>query len=174
MKVIVGSKNPVKIVSVKEAFEMVWPEKVWEVEGVEVDSGVSSQPMSNEEAVKGAKNRAIEALKKIQADFGVGLEGGLEQVDSHWFTHGWMAVVDKKGNLGLGSSIGMEIPKSWISKIKKGKELGEVEEEAFGIINNKQKAGYFGVMSNGHIDRTHGYLDGVVSALARFIKSGVF
>jgi len=51
MKVAVGSKNPVKIACVKEAFEKAFPDIAWEVEGVEVASGVADQPMSDIESI---------------------------------------------------------------------------------------------------------------------------
>jgi non-canonical (house-cleaning) NTP pyrophosphatase len=53
VKVVVGSTNPVKIEAVKTAFEMAWPEQVWDVTGVPAASGVSVQPMSNEECIEG-------------------------------------------------------------------------------------------------------------------------
>ena len=47
MKVIVGSKNPVKVGAVEEVFRRYWPD--CEVVGIEVESGVSAQPMSEKE-----------------------------------------------------------------------------------------------------------------------------
>jgi hypothetical protein len=38
--VIVGSKNPVKITAVKDAFEAVWPDGSFSFEGMDVPSGV--------------------------------------------------------------------------------------------------------------------------------------
>lgn len=52
--VAVGSTNPVKIEASKLAFEAVWPKRVFEVEGVSVSSGVSDQPMSDQESITGA------------------------------------------------------------------------------------------------------------------------
>ena len=63
MRVAVGSTNPAKIKAVKAAFQKVWPDKKWVVEGVEVKSGVSDQPMSTSESIKGATNRAKRSLK---------------------------------------------------------------------------------------------------------------
>ena len=70
MIVAVGSLNPVKIQATLNAFKKFWPDKSWKIIGIETPSGVSDQPMSDNEYIKGA-------FKKIKADFGVGLEGGL-------------------------------------------------------------------------------------------------
>ena len=61
MKILVGSKNPVKIEAVEETF-LKYFKKV-EVIGIEVDSNVPNQPI-NEETFEGAENRAL-ALKRI-------------------------------------------------------------------------------------------------------------
>ena len=52
-KVIIASKNPVKINATKKAFEEVFNEH-FEFEGVSADSSVSDQPMSNKETLQGA------------------------------------------------------------------------------------------------------------------------
>jgi len=61
MKILVGSKNPVKIKAVEEAFSKYFDNIV--VEGINVNSGVSVQPVNNE-TYAGAQNRALK-LKEI-------------------------------------------------------------------------------------------------------------
>lgn len=51
--VLVGSTNPVKLNATKQAFAQCFPDKVFEFETCEVESGVSDQPMSDEEARQG-------------------------------------------------------------------------------------------------------------------------
>ena len=81
MKIAVGSTNPVKIGSVREAFERAFGEV--EVIGVEVSSGVSDQPWGEEETRLGARNRARAVLTKVvDAEYGVGLEGGVVEIES--------------------------------------------------------------------------------------------
>jgi inosine/xanthosine triphosphatase len=174
MKIAVGSKNPVKIACVQQAFEKVFPDTTWEVEGVDVVSGVSDQPMSDKESITGARNRAKKALESLGADYGVGLEGGLQEIEGNWFDAGWIVVVDKEGNEGIGSTIRMMTPEKMMDLIKQGMELGHVNDKLFGLENSKHGDGHFGLMTNGAITRTDGYRDGVIAALARFIKPEVF
>jgi inosine/xanthosine triphosphatase len=174
MKIAVGSKNPVKIACVQQAFEKVFPDTTWEVEGIDVVSGVSDQPMSDKESITGARNRAKKALESLGADYGVGLEGGLQEIEGNWFDAGWIVVVDKEGNEGIGSTIRMMTPEKMMHLIKQGMELGHVNDKLFGLENSKHGDGHFGLMTNGAITRTDGYRDGVIAALARFIKPEVF
>ena len=169
MIVAVGSKNPVKIEGARSAFGTVWPDRDWEVKGVEVSSGVPDQPMSDAESIRGAGNRAKRSRKALDADFGVGIEGGLNKIGKHWFTCGWAVVVDREGNEGSGSSIRMVVPEKMMKLIREGKELGEVCDLIFDGVNTKQHQGHFGLMTNNAITRPQAYRDGVISALANFV-----
>lgn len=169
MKVAVGSKNKVKIVAVKLAFEALWPEKKWHVEGIDVDSGVSDQPMSDEESIRGAFNRAQKALKELKADYGVGLEGGLQKTGDHWLDCGWIVVMDKDGNEGIGSTVKMIVPEKMMKLIHDGEELGIACDIVFDMQDTKQGVGHFGLMTKNQITRTSGYKDGVIAALSYFL-----
>ncbi len=173
-KVAVGSKNPTKLEAVRLAFGEIWPEEEWEIIGVSSPSGVSNQPMSDEESITGARNRARHAIAETKADYGVGLEGGIQQIGANHFECGWMVVTDKNGTEGIGSSIKMNTPKKVMELIEKGKELGDVIDILFNRTNAKQAEGYFGLMTKNAITRTKGYTDGVIVALTRFIHPHLF
>lgn len=81
MKVVVASQNPVKKEAVFNGFSAYFP--AIEMVTMEVESGVSDQPFTDEETKKGARNRAENARKLTQeADFWVGIEGGIQAVDT--------------------------------------------------------------------------------------------
>lgn len=174
MRIAVGSKNPVKIDAVRLAFNVIWPEKSFMLEGVEVTSGVSPQPMSDIESINGAKNRAYQARDALGADFGVGLEGGLQEIGGYYFDCGWIIVVDRSGHEGLGSTVRILTPPCMLTLIQNGMELGEANDKIFGRENSKQAEGHFGLMTNNAITRTTGYRDGVISALSQFIHRDLF
>jgi len=67
---------------------------------INVNSGVSDQPMDDKETFSGALNRAKAARVKLGADFGVGIEGGLNIQPHGIFSNAWVVVVDRKGNVG--------------------------------------------------------------------------
>jgi len=173
-KVAVGSLNPVKIASVKNAFTTAFPQESWEFVGIDVSSGVSHQPLSEIETITGARNRAHKALQDIQADFGVGLEGGMNQIDGKWFDCGWIVVVDASGIEGMASSVRMSVPEKFIKIIRNGKELGHATDELFDTENSKQDIGYFGLMTNGHLTREKEYTDAVIAALTKFLHPHLF
>ena len=174
MYVAVGSLNPVKIEAVRLAFLALWPNEAWRVEGVSVVSGVRDQPMSDEESIQGARNRATLAREKLDADYGIGLEGGIHEIGDLAFDCGWVAVRDRKGREGVGSTAKIPTPPRMMKMIKSGMELGVVNDLIFGTINSKQGDGHFGLMTKNVITRTSGYRDGVVMALSRFVHPDLF
>jgi inosine/xanthosine triphosphatase len=174
MKVAVGSLNPTKINAVKIAFEKAFPNESIEVEGVNVLSGVKDQPMSDKETLRGGKNRAKRALKKLNADYGVGIEGGMQKIGSEWYTSGWAVIINKEGIIASGSSIRMSIPPKLLELILDGIELGHANDIVFKQTNSKLASGHFGIMTNDNITRTNAYRDGVFSALGRFLHPEVF
>jgi len=71
MRIAVGSGNPVK----RDATARVFPASTVVTEPV--PSGVAEQPMGHNETRRGARNRAIAALRAGAYNLGVGIEGGV-------------------------------------------------------------------------------------------------
>lgn len=173
MIVVVGSTNPTKIEPVQAVFSKHFPSL--EVVGVSVSSGVSDQPMSDDEMYMGALNRAKKALKKVKnADFGVGIEGGLHEYSYGWFERSLVVIVDKKGNVGIGASGGLALPKIVIEKIQSGKTLEQAVDELFGTTKIGQGIGMFGIFTNEVVTRSSGVQHGVAFALARFLHNDIY
>jgi inosine/xanthosine triphosphatase len=169
MLVAVGSQNPVKIESVRLAFVTVWPAEDWAVRGCSVASGVADQPMTDDEARQGARTRAVNAIATLNADYGVGLEGGLQQLDDLWFNSGWVHIVDANGRLGIGSTLKMIVPPALMKLVLAGHELGHACDLLFDGTNTKQGIGHFGLMTDNAIHRTGAFRDAVIAALASFL-----
>ncbi len=173
--IAVGSQNPVKVESVRLGFSKVWPQVSWEAVGYKTTSRVSDQPMSVTESITGARNRAKSALNdNPEAEYGVGLEGGLEQINNDWFDCGWIVIIDRQGREGIASTGRIHTPESMMKLIHEGKELGDVIDIVFHRQNAKQAEGQFGLMTNGAVTRTTGYTEAVCLALSRYLHPELF
>lgn len=173
-KVAVGSLNPAKIESVELAFTALFPNIQWQIEGVSVPSSVTDQPMSDKETIRGATNRAKRALKQLKADYGVGLEGGMQKIGKDWYECGWAVIIDSDGTKGCGSSFRLFVPPQIMKHIEEGKELGDAIDIVFHTKNAKHSNGFFGLMTDDQITRPLGYRDGIIAALSRFLHPEVF
>ncbi len=176
MKILVGSQNPVKIQSVKNAFSNYFENII--VEPFNVDSNVPEQPVNNDTFI-GAKNRVnelkkIDKNKNLNADFFVGIEGGIMEIYSTWFAFGCMCISDKKNKFGFGTSPLFELPDKIIRELLNGKELGIVMDEMTGENNTKHKEGAIGYFTNGVMNRTQLYIPGLITALIPFLHKKEF
>jgi inosine/xanthosine triphosphatase len=172
MKVIVASRNPIKIDAVKEAFQSFYREVL--VEGVDTVSGVSDQPLTEKETLSGARNRAMEAEKMIpQADFWIGIEGGIQAMDNGLFAFAWIVVISG-GKTGEARTATFLLPKKVSNLIEGGLELGAANDIVFHQSNSKQKTGAVGLLTHNHINRMELYRQAVVLALIPFINPGLY
>ncbi|KAF0150318.1 MAG: NTPase [Ignavibacteria bacterium] len=176
MKILVGSRNPVKIKSVEDAFKNYFDAVA--VTGVEVESGVSNQPIGDETFI-GAKNRVLTLMKmnetnNLAADFFVGIEGGIVQLFNKWFAFGCMCVADKEGDIGFGLSPHFELPEIVVKKLLNGIELGDVMDEIQNQENTKQKLGAIGYFTNGVMNRKELYAEGLKAAVVPFLKKDLY
>ncbi len=167
--VVVASKNPAKLQAVQDAFARVFPDEQFEIEGVSVDSGVSDQPMSDDETFRGAANRVKNASAVVpDADFYVGLEGGLEKMGDELLAFAWMVVLSGDGILGKSRTSAFVLPQQVAELIHAGKELGEADDIVFGTANSKQQNGAVGILSNNVVTRSSYYSEALVLALIPF------
>lgn len=168
MKIAVGSTNPVKVNAVKRVMNKVY--KNVEVIPLKVESKVSNTPLSDKEMIEGAKNRAYRALEKTDSDLAVGMEGGLVKIEDRYFLCGWTVVMDRKGKIGMGGGIGVEIPGWIVNQVKQGKELGKIMDEIRGEKDTKKKDGVVGFLTNGLIPRQKAWEISLIFALTKFLK----
>lgn len=176
MKILVGSKNPVKVNAAKEAFEKYFD--FVEAIGFGVASCVAAMPV-NRDVYDGAENRAkalfaMNESKNLQADFFVGIEGGIAEIFDKWFTFGSICIIDKKGDSGYGTSPHFQLPPSIIEQLLQGIELGDVMDKLSDTHNSKEKFGAIGYFTNGRMDRKELYTYGLISAIVPFLKKDLF
>ncbi len=171
MKVVVASKNPVKIEASRAAFAALLPDAALQMSSISIDSGVSDQPTSDEETRRGAKNRAANARDiSPDADFWVGLEGGIEVVEEQLIAFAWMTVLGSNGQLSSARSATLPLPPSVRKLIDAGLELGEANDRVFATANSKQGGGAYGLLTDGLYTRESVYTQTLILALLPFVN----
>lgn len=163
--IFVGSANPVKINAIVAAASETWPGV--QVIGHDVASGVASQPIGDTETREGARNRAKAALEvglsqngsqaSSELSLGVGLEGGVVQLEDGLYSTVWVSVVDSQGNLYESNGARFKVPEPIATLILEGGEMGPVVEKIVGVSDVRQKQGMIGVITSGFVDRTEEY-----------------
>lgn len=168
-KVIVASQNPVKLNATRRGFEQMFPRDKFSIEGIDVTSGVSDQPMGHDETYQGAANRVNAAMRAVSdADYWVGLEGGIETRGAEMEVSAWIVIQSRDGRTGKGKTGAFVLPPEMSAHIHEGKELGTATDLVFSKTNSKQAGGAIAELTGDVIDRTAHYEVGVIFALIPF------
>jgi inosine/xanthosine triphosphatase len=173
IRIVVASKNPVKLEAVKEGLSVFLNEPI-EVLGVSVESGVSDQPMSDMETILGAEKR----VENIQCqfpdyDFYVGIEGGVEESVSGLMAFAWI-VISNGTTTGKARTAGFFLPPQISVLIHQGMELGDADDIIFSKQNSKQQNGAVGLLTNDLITRKSLYLPAVQMAFIPFLNPELY
>ena len=175
-KILIGSENSVKIESARQSFSKFF--KPVDVTGLRVDSGVPAQPC-NEEVFVGAKNRA-EHVKRINdeqhlnANFFVGIEGGILQFHNRWFQGSVIHILDQQYRESFGTTGLYELPNWIIEKLLAGNELGPIIDELVQNSNTKAQQSTIGFLTNGEVDRLKNNTQAITFALVPFLQDNLY
>jgi inosine/xanthosine triphosphatase len=171
MKIVVASKNPIKVSAARNAVCGQFPQSTLQLVAIAVDSGVNAQPMSDEETRRGARNRADEAGRQhAQADFWIGMEGGLEKIGDRLMAFAWIAVRDYRGRINEARSATLPLPECVVELIEAGMELGDANDKIFDTTDSKSQGGAYGLLTNGLYTRESIYYQTLVIAMVPFIN----
>jgi inosine/xanthosine triphosphatase len=171
MKIVVASHNPVKISAVGEAFATLFPGKQLELIPIAVPSGVSDQPMTDDETRLGATNRVENAKTSVpDADYWVGLEGGLDMFDGRLMAFAWMAIAGPGGQFNQSRSASLPLPPKVQQLVEQGLELGDANDQVFSTVNSKQGGGAYGLLTDGLYTRESIYRQTLILALIPFVN----
>jgi inosine/xanthosine triphosphatase len=204
--VAVGSTRRPKVNAVTEALASIRnlfensPE--FEVVGVEVSSGVRHTPLTREDLMAGARQRA-EALTRVAREqrqawkYFVGLEGGFDvipgldampsldvmpeldvvrEAQQRWvFLESWAYVADSSGLGAFGRSGAVLVPEALVeSVVDDGIELADAIDAFANGHNIRDAEGAWGIFTRNLITRQESFRVAVINAFAPFFNRAVY
>ena len=172
--IAVGSKNPVKANAIQLAFQRVFPGDEFGTESYDAPSGVSDQPKSDGETLRGARNRMHAVRGALpDSDFWVGIEGGIEDTANGMNAFAWIVVCSEL-TCGQSRTATFPLPPAIAKLVREGVELGHATDRVFGRTNTKHNGGAIGVLSDNVVDRTMLYEHAGIMALVAIKNSELF
>ncbi len=169
MIISVGSTNPTKIKAVKRVASRLFDD--FKVVSIKTSSGVSDMPMSDEETINGAINRANNSLNN--ADYGIGIEGGVNDTSNGMFLSAWV-VVTNGHKTGIACTSKILLPEKIASELRRGRELGPLMDELTGIKGVKHSSGTIGLLTNGLINRSEAFESALIAAFMQIINEDYY
>ena len=185
--IAVGSTRKPKLAAVREAdgakAGTLAPDIAIEILGVEVESGVNHTPLSREESMRGARQRAVSLQKVAQQEskswnYFVGLEGGLDSVVENGqrrvFLESWAYVSDgTRGHFGRSGAV--ELPAELAEEVfDQGTELSVAIDHFAGEVGIRDARGAWGVLSANQITRQEAFRVALIAAFAPFFNQAMY
>lgn len=194
LRIVVASKNPVKIEAARRGFSRVMSRlngsgashTRLRVESLSVPSGVSDQPFSDAETLKGARQRAVGARQRMpEAEFWVGMEGGIEDQDGLLLAGAWIVILGAgqptsgadsplRPEEGRARTANFALPKQVAERVRGGVELGTAIDQVFDRQGAKRGPGAAGLLTLELIGRADLYEPAVILALAPFMLPEIY
>ncbi|HXZ13115.1 MAG TPA: inosine/xanthosine triphosphatase [Candidatus Sulfotelmatobacter sp.] len=186
--VAVGSTRRPKLEGLRAALAEITSrlagQPIFEIAAVDVPSGVRHTPLSREELMRGARQRA-EALARLAREksepwnYLVGLEGGVDVVEHGSerlvFLESWAYVADAGGRGAFGRSGGVLVPEPLARRVvDEGIELSEAIDAFAGGRGIRDAQGAWGILTRDLITREDAFRLAVISAFALFFNRAAY
>lgn len=133
MKIAVGTESKQKLRYINEVIEELGINA--EIIPYKAVSGVPSQPLTSQDTLTGATNRAQDAWRATpSADYGIGIEVGYDKdAKGRYEIFCWSVVIDKQGKLSKTQSHSFLLPDFHQSILNDEKEVGDHVKDYFSI-----------------------------------------
>jgi inosine/xanthosine triphosphatase len=190
--VAVGSTRRPKLEAVQEALAILGPSlhenAQFDIAGVEVPSGVRHTPLSREDLMTGARQRA-ESLVRIAREknepwkYFIGLEGGIDVVREnalengarHVFLESWAYVTDGAGRSAFGQSGAVLLPEALARRVvDEGVELSQAIDAFAGGRGIRDAEGAWGILTRNMITRQDAFRVAIINAFAPFFNRALY
>jgi inosine/xanthosine triphosphatase len=185
--VAVGSLRRPKLDAVREALAAVslfHNDAKFEIVSVDVPSGVRHTPLSREEMMSGARQRAktlvrIAREKNEPWNYFVGLEGGIDVIRGRGgrlaFLENWAYVADGSGRSAFGQSGAILLPEPLaVSVVDDGVELAAAIDAFAGGRGIRDAQGAWGVLTHNMITRKDAFRIAVINAFAPVLNHSLY
>jgi non-canonical (house-cleaning) NTP pyrophosphatase len=165
MKIILTSTNKAKIEATEKVVKKLFLNA--NVESMDVETGVSKTPTTDDEGIEGAINRINSAIKiDDRADVYVGLEGIITKNKYGTFICGWAVVKTKDKKEAFGCSAKVKLPSFIADTIEDFKELSTEVKNNYPseLIEQMPILGSNGIITNKLYTRVDEFEDALLCA----------
>lgn len=174
--IAIWSKNPVKLNAVRLAFEKLGKT---DIEIISVDEpdmrGINHQPLTKEETLQGATNRANYCFEKHpEIDIAFGIEGGVffDERKEKCYLFGVCFAKDREGYTNFSYTGDALLPLPVRDRLLAGEELWPIINDIIHTNDIGKRIGTGGVLSNGIMNRTDSFMINTVQTLIHWIHAG--
>jgi len=171
MKIAIWTKSPPKVAAIEEAIKkcIYFENKNIEIIPLKVESNISDMPLSIEENMLWAKNRAENAKNEVKADFYIGMEWWTSKIWEKAYLFWVVYILDNNWKWHYGFSNMMEVPEQFEKRLYENwEELWPVLTEVTWVAWASKKTWAFGHWSDDMLVRKDQFMFAFLSAIPPF------
>lgn len=163
---VLSSMNEAKRSAAESVLRELYDD-TFELRTVEVDSGVSETPATDDEGIQGCLRRITNAEQAIaNADGYLGFEGIITTNSYGTFLCGWAVIKLANGRIGYGCSAKVRLPDELLENFDNFKKLGALTAEKYpDRASELPSIGTNGVLTGGVYTRVDEFRDALRCAL---------
>ncbi len=174
MKILLASKSKIKAETVRDAVALLFPNSILELVQHDVEDP-GPEPFGNDAVI----NQIRKSIEKIQendsdADFYIGMEGGVREYNGEMEEIAYVMVSDKTNRISLSQAVSFPIPPNVAQKVREGIPFATAVDELYSTKDIKNNQGFVGLLTNGVVDKKALYFQPTVVALSKFVKNEWF
>jgi non-canonical (house-cleaning) NTP pyrophosphatase len=174
MKIVIWTQSPPKVAAIEEWVKNspYFAGEEIEIIPLKVSSGISDMPLSLEENMAWAKNRAENARKELKdADFYIWMEWGTTIIGDKAYLFWVVYILSKDWEGHFWFSGKMEVPKIYMKRLYEDREkLHIIEEDLHWMKDLSNKNGSFWLWSDDTLTRKDQFLIAFKSAIPPFFN----
>ncbi len=167
-KILLSSTNQAKNQAVQIFFESQKIE--FQLECVDVNSGVAKTPNTDDEGIIGCLNRIVESKQLAKADLYVGMEGIITTNQFGTFLCGWVVIQNTIGKNFFGCSAKCRIPPFIADRIETFGELSTLVKNTYPseLVSKIDTIGTNGVITSNLYNRVDEFQDALACAFGYY------
>lgn len=173
-KIVLTSKNPVKVSLVQKMTEQLFPDTSFEYIPLDLDAK-SAELFGKQQIMTFMTDSLSRARESVSdAEYYVCLQGGMEDSGDEMHETAYVMVSDSTGRSEVSGCSTFRVPTQIASEVRNGKDFAKAVDEFFKVQDTKTTGGFVSILTKGIVNKSSHYEQSFAIALSTLIQKGWF
>lgn len=173
-KIVLTSKNPVKLSVVKNIVKQLFPDMSFEY--VPLDLDTKSSELFGKERIVAYMTDILSEAREVapDAEYYVCMQGGMEDSGDEMHETAYVMVSDSSGRSEVSRCSTFKVPTQVANEVRNGKDFAKSVDEFFKVQNTKTTGGFVSILTNGIVNKESHYSQPFAIAISTLIQKSWF
>jgi inosine/xanthosine triphosphatase len=173
-KIVLTSKNPVKLSVVKNIVEQLLPDISFEYISLDLDT--KKAELFGKEHIVGYMTDILSKARESvsDAEYYVCMQGGMEDNEGEMHETAYVIVSDSTGRNEVSRCSTFRVPTQVANEVRNGKDFAKSVDEFFKVQDTKTTGGFVSILTKGIVNKESHYSQPFAIALSTLIQKSWF